>query len=278
MGAGTSKNRLLMAKAVEQAKLDKIPRMEVPLTYVFGPKKGQTVTLKFRALRQPETSTDAEFRVHGALTTAGLPATESSVQKLVDKLLAFTRANTDYDPPANECRRRPTVAQALVGSAARAIFVQYDADRSNSIDAEELAAMMAHVQQARAQARGDETSPELAAKTVHVGMAGAQRIIAALDTDQSGCLEEDEFCDAIVRSFGWSLETRIKNIHKLAKGDPEVIEFFDSFFDGVRFCVGHIIQRTSAAIVERCLNPPDELAKSEAALASAEKVVQQASA
>ena len=108
-------------------------------------------------------------------------------------------------------------------------------------------------------------------KSLDAGLTGASRIIDALDTDGNGFLEEDEFCDAIVRSFGWTVEQRMKNISKLAKKDPKVITVFEMFFDGVRFCVGHIIQRTSAAIVDRCLNPPETLDKSEAALLAADE-------
>ena len=52
------------------------------------------------------------------------------IQKIIDRLIVFTKDKTSYKVPGNQPRRRPTVAQTLVGSAARAIFIQYDADKS----------------------------------------------------------------------------------------------------------------------------------------------------
>ena len=204
MGGGASKvsGKPGIDRPFTQSELESIPRLSVPMLHVFGPKKGQSVTLKFRALRPPETTTDAEIRVHKALVKEDFPATESSVQKIVDKLIEFTVQN-GYNISANDSRRRPTVAQSLVGSAARAIFVQYDVDRSGAIDANELAAMMSHVRQAQAAAAGEETTvPELNIKTLDASLASAAKIIASLDMDGNGYLEEDEFCDATVRSFG----------------------------------------------------------------------------
>ena len=273
MGAGASQpvGRPGIDRPFTKSELDAIPRLSVPMLHVFGPKKGQTVVLEFRALRPPESSTDAEVIVHKTLLREDFPTNEATVQKVVDKLLEFTSQN-GYKVPLNESRRRPTVAQSLVSSAARAIFVQYDVDRSSAIDANELAAMMSHVHQAHMAASGEATSvPELDIKALDKSLASAAKIIAALDSDGNGYLEEDEFCDAIVRSFGWSFEQRTKNIIKLAKKDPEMIDCFEKFFSGVRFCIGHIIERTSAAIVDRCLNPPESLAKSEAELQEAER-------
>ena len=274
MGGGASKTagKPGIDRPFTQTELDAIPRLNVPMLHVFGPKKGQRAVLKFRALRPPETSTDAEIRVHKALAKEDFPTNESTVQKIVDKLLAFTMEN-GYQVPSNESRRRPTVAQSLVGSAARAIFVQYDVDRSGAIDANELAAMMSHVHQAQAAVAGESsTTAGIDIKKLDASLASAAKIIAALDSDGNGYLEEDEFCSAIVRSFGWATEMRTQNISKLARKDPDMIECFEKFFAGVRFCVGHIIERTSAAIVDRCLNPPESLAKSEAELQAAERV------
>lgn len=274
MGGGASKPapRPGIDRPLTRSELEAIPRLSIPMLHVFGPKKGKSVTLNFRALRPPETSEDAEIRVHNALRKHDFPTTESTVQKVVDKLIEFTNQN-GYKLASNDSRRRPTVAQSLVGSAARAIFVQYDVDRSNAIDANELAAMMSHVHQAQAATTGESsTTAELDIKRLDTSLASAAKIIAALDMDGNGYLEEDEFCDAIVRSFGWTTEQRTRNIMILARKDPDMIECFENFFAGVRFCVGHIIERTSAAIVDRCLNPPESLAKSEAELLAAERV------
>ena len=46
----------------------------------------------------------------------------------------------------------------------------------------------------------------------------------------------------------------------------------DNFFNGVRFCVGHILQNTSAAVIEKCMNPPENMNKAEAQLLAAERV------
>lgn len=273
MGGGASKpiGKPGIDRPFTKSELEAIPKLSVPMLHVFGPKRGTTSVLKFRALRAPETIADAEIRVHRALTTAGLPATETAVQKIVDQLIEFTQEN-GYQISNNESRRRPTVAQALVSSAARAIFVQYDVDRSGAIDANELAAMIGHVHQARTAASNEDDAADITLKELDTSLASASKIIAALDSDGNGYLEEDEFCDSIVRSFGWSTEQRLKNISKLSRKDPEMTECFENFFSGVRFCVGHIIKQTSAAIVDRCLNPPETLAKSEAELLAAESV------
>ena len=89
------------------------------------------MTLKFRALKPPETTNDAEYRIHKRLQREGWTTpTESMIQKIIDRLIIFTKDKTLYKVPGNQPRRRPTVAQTLVGSAARAIFIQYDADKS----------------------------------------------------------------------------------------------------------------------------------------------------
>ena len=69
MGSGASKplGRPGIDRPLTKSELEAIPRLSVPMLHVFGPKKGQRVVLNFRALRPPETSTDAEIRVHKAL-------------------------------------------------------------------------------------------------------------------------------------------------------------------------------------------------------------------
>ena len=114
MGGGGSKAASAAATA---ASLENIPVLNVPMKHVFGPRKGEMVILKFRALRSPETTTDAEYRIHKALQREDFEPTEPCVQKLVDRLVVFTREN-GYQVPGNQARRRPTVAQTLIGSAA----------------------------------------------------------------------------------------------------------------------------------------------------------------
>ena len=46
----------------------------------------------------------------------------------------------------------------------------------------------------------------------------------------------------------------------------------EEFFDGVRYCVGIILERTTAAVIEKCLNPPEEMDKSEVERRAAEQV------
>ena len=105
--------------------------LSLPLPPSLTPKKGTEVTLKFRALKPPETTNDAEYRIHKRLQREGWTTpTESMIQKIIDRLIVFTKDKTSYKVPGNQPRRRPTVAQTLVGSAARAIFIQYDADKS----------------------------------------------------------------------------------------------------------------------------------------------------
>lgn len=55
-----------------------------------------------------------------------------------------------------------------------------------------------------------------------MSLTGAEKIINILDADGNGNLDEDEFVDAIVRSFGWSVEMRVENISKLSKGNDEI--------------------------------------------------------
>tara|TARA_B100000780_G_C21048551_1_gene420974 strand:+ start:267 stop:1073 length:807 start_codon:yes stop_codon:yes gene_type:complete len=262
MGGGSSKPQA-------QRRFSDLPILEVPLKHLFGPKRGETSILKFRALKAPETTSDAEYRIHSALQKDGFEPTESMVQKIVDRLVTFTRKN-GYQVPGNQPRRRPTVAQTLVGSAARAIFIQYDIDKSGNIDAAELSAMMTNVRQAQAAAKGDVFEPTEEDRTM--SLTGAEKIINILDADGNGNLDEDEFVDAIVRSFGWSVEMRVENISKLSKGNDEIIFLMDNFFNGVRFCVGHILQNTSAAVIEKCMNPPENMNKAEAQLLAAERV------
>ena len=93
------------------------------MLHVFGPKKAKC-NAGFRALRPRNHHRCRDPRPQG-LVKEDFPATESSVQKIVDKLIEFTVQN-GYNVSANT---QHTVAQSLVGSAARAIFVQYDVDR-----------------------------------------------------------------------------------------------------------------------------------------------------
>ena len=266
MGGGSSKTA---AATIAASSLANIPVLEVTMKHIFGSRKGTSAVLKFRALRAPETTTDAEYRIHKALQKEQFEPTEPCIQKLVDKLVTFTRKN-GYQVPGNQARRRPTVAQTLVGAAARAIFIQYDADKSGNIDSNELSAMMTNVRQAMAASDGEEYVPSDDDRTV--SLHSAAKLIAAMDIDGNGNLDEDEFCDAIVRSFGWSIDQRKSNIQILAKGDRELIAFMDLFFNGVRFCVGHIIESTSTAVIEKCLNPLEHLNKGEAEILAAERV------
>jgi hypothetical protein len=264
MGGGASKQE------TEARRLSSsLPIMEVPMKHLFGRKRGDTAILKFRALKPPESTTDAEYRIHSALQKEGFEPTEPTIQKIVDRLIVFTH-KTGYKVPGNQPRRRPTVAQTLVGSAARAIFIQYDADKSGNIDAAELSAMMTNVRQALAAEKDESYEPTL--KDRETSLKGADKIIQILDADGNGNLDEDEFCDAIVRSFGWSVEMRVQNIQKLAKGDKEIVGYMEEFFNGVRFCVGHILQNTTAAVIEKCMNPPEMMDKAEAELLAAERV------
>ena len=61
-------------------------------------------------------------------------------------------------------------------------------------------------------------------------MKGAEKIIEALDADGNETLDEDEFCDAIIQSFGWTGITRKKNIQKLAKSNIDVRASKEIFF------------------------------------------------
>lgn len=269
MGGGGSKAASAAATA---ASLENIPVLNVPMKHVFGPRKGEMVILKFRALRSPETTTDAEYRIHKALQREDFEPTEPCVQKLVDRLVVFTREN-GYQVPGNQARRRPTVAQTLIGSAARAIFMQYDEDKSGNIDASELSAMMTNVRQAMASVDDEEEDFDPTEEDRKLSLKGAAKLIGLLDADGNGTLDEDEFCDSIVRSFGWTVEQRIDNIKILSKGDPEITNFMNLFFNGVRFCVGHILESTSAKVIEKCLHPPESLKKGEAELLAAERVL-----
>jgi hypothetical protein len=267
MGGGASKSGNSSSSEVPLAD---IPILEIRMKHIFGSKKGETSVLKFRALRRPETTNDAEYRIHSGLQREGFEPTEPMIQRIVDRLLVFTKEKTSYKVPGNQPRRRPTVAQTLVGSAARAIFIQYDADKSGNIDAMELSAMMINVRQAKAAESGDDFDPSESDR--EISMNGAEKIIEALDADGNDTLDEDEFCDAIIQSFSWTVPMRATNIQKLAKGDPSIIQSMEEFFDGVRYCVGIILERTTAAVIEKCLNPPEGMDKSDAELLAAERV------
>jgi Ca2+-binding EF-hand superfamily protein len=268
MGGGSSKAATAKATA---AALENIPVLQVPMKHLFGKRKGETVTLKFRALRPPETTTDAEYRIHKALQMEGFEPTEPMINKLIDRLVTFTREN-GYKVPGNQARRRPTVTQTLIGSATRAIFSQYDQDNSGSIDATEFSTMMTNVRRAMANDKGEEFIPTEEDRIM--SLKGAEKVINALDADGNGTMDEDEFCDAVVRSFEWSTEERIKNIKILSKNNQELIDFMNLFFNGMRFCVGHILESTSASIIEKCLNPIETLEKGEAEILAAERVIE----
>lgn len=88
--------------------------------------------------------------------------------------------------------------------------------------------MMINVRQAKAAEKGIEFTPSENDRAA--SMKGAEKIIEALDADGNDTFDEDEFCDAIIQSFGWTGTTRKKNIQKLAKSNTDVRNRTRNFF------------------------------------------------